>query len=314
MAKYIFTNLIGVFVFDGKAKLVDKIPFKSLEEYKNPEKSIQKLNKKHKNLEEPDLKTKKRILDFFKDNQFYQEFYKKNLLLTKIRIRESIEEDDILMTAVSNIADIEKVINTLTKRLRYWYSFHNPEFSESIEDQKKFTELILEKNKSELLKHIKINEKESMGKDFSKEDLKPIKDLAKEILQLFNLKDSQEKYIEKIMKKYCPNLLEIAGAVIGAKLLEEAGSFKHLATLPATTIQLLGAEKALFRHLKNKKNRPPKYGIIFNHPFVQKNIKNSGKAARTLADKISMAVKVDYFKGQFIGDKLKKELEEKFNA
>ena len=104
----------------------------------------------------------------------------------------------------------------------------------------------------------------------------------------------------------------ITGVSIGAKLLEHAGSLKRLAEMPASTIQLLGAEKALFRHIKNKKNLCPKYGLLHEHPFITQSKKKShGKIARALADKIAIAVKVDYFKGKFIGDKLRKELEKK---
>ena len=73
--------------------------------------------------------------------------------------------------AINNIEDIEKVINILVKRLRDWYGFYNPEFSESIESHEKFVELILKKDKEELLKELKIKKEESMGKDFSKEEL-----------------------------------------------------------------------------------------------------------------------------------------------
>ena len=116
------------------------------------------------------------------------------------------------------------------------------------------------------------------------------------------------------MKKHCPNMLEVAGVLISAKLLEHAGSLRRLMMMPASTIQILGAEKALFRHLKTgKKAKPPKYGILSQHPLIGKVKKEEyGKVARTLADKISIAVKVDYFKGKFIGDKLKEELEKKF--
>jgi len=95
-----------------------------------------------------------------------------------------------------------------------------------------------------------------------------------------------------------------------AKLIALAGNLKKLVEFPSSTIQLLGAEKALFRHMRTGA-KAPKHGIIHEHPIVSK-AKEKGKAARAVADKISLAVKVDYFKGKFIGDKLRKELEEKF--
>ncbi|MBL7054393.1 hypothetical protein ISS05_01395 [Candidatus Woesearchaeota archaeon] len=312
MAKYIFSNLVGSFAFDEKFKVVDKILFKNLSEYKNKDKSEKRLINKYKDAKKADENQLKKILLFFKNNQYFNEFYKKNLLLTKEKIKESVKDDVLIIQTISNIEDIDKVINMLVKRLRDWYAFYNPEFSESIEGHEDFVKLILKKNKKELLREIKVKEEESMGGDFSKENLEPIMNLAKEVNELYNFRNKQGEYLEKLMKKICPSMAEVAGVLIGAKLIEVAGSLKHLAMLPASVIQLLGAEKALFRHIKNKKNLPPKFGVLFEHKFIQKNFKNSGKAARTLADKICIAVKVDYFKGKFIGDKLNKELDEKF--
>jgi len=312
MVKYIFSNLIGSFVFDDKLKIVDKILFKNLEEYKNKDKFEEKLKNKHKDAKTAEENQLKKILLFFKNNRYFNDFYKKNLLLTKEKIKDSVSDDLLIIQAISNIEDIEKVINILVKRLRDWYSFYNPEFPRSIENHEKFVELILNKNKEELLREIKVKKEESMGKDFSKADLEPIMSLAKELEQLYSFRKKQEDYLESLMKKTCPNMAEIAGVLIGAKLIEEAGSLRHLAVIPASVIQLLGAEKALFRHIRNKKNLPPKFGVIFAHTLIQKNMENAGKVARTLADKIAIAVKVDYFKGEFVGDRLKKELEGKF--
>jgi len=312
MAEYIFSNLIGSFVFDDKIKVVDKTLFKDINDYKNKNKFEEKLKDKHKDAKTAEEAQLKKILLSFKNNQYYTDFYKKNLLLTKEKIKDSVSDDLLIIQAISNIEDIDKVINILVKRLRDWYSFYNPEFPRSIESNEKFVELILNKNKEELLREIKVKKEESMGKDFSKADLEPIMSLAKEISQLYGFRKKQEGYLENLMKKTCPNLAEIAGVLIGAKLIEEAGSFRHLAVIPASVIQLLGAEKALFRHIRNKKNLPPKFGVIFAHTMIQKNMEDAGKVARTLADKIAIAVKVDYFKGEFVGDKLKKELEEKF--
>ena len=118
---------------------------------------------------------------------------------------------------------------------------------------------------------------------------------------------------QSVMEKYCPNLLELAGVTIGAGLIELAKGLKHLALLPASTVQLLGAEKALFRHIKTG-SRSPKHGIIINHPFVQSAGRElKGKAARMLADKLSLCARLDYFKGEFLAPMMKKELEAKFS-
>lgn len=118
-------------------------------------------------------------------------------------------------------------------------------------------------------------------------------------------------FITKGMEEEMPSFTELAGASLGAKLLAEAGSKKRLAFAPASTIQVLGAEKALFEHLKNKKKvSSPKHGLIFNHPLLQKLPKNKrGKAARILAGKLSITARIDYFGGEKTD--LKQEVENK---
>lgn len=226
-----------------------------------------------------------------------KKLYKKNLAETKKKVRESVAADLLIIQASNNIGEIDRVINVLGKRLREWYELYLPEFSKTVHSHEAFVDLILKFDKKTLLKKLNLGENETMGADLSKEDLKPILDLAKEIDNLYKLRLNQEKYLEKLMEKACPTLLETAGVTIGAKLITLAGSLKHLAELPSSTIQVLGAEKALFRHLRNKKFRCPKYGVLHEHQSVQKAKKDEkGKAARQLASKISIAVKVDYFR------------------
>jgi nucleolar protein 56 len=234
----------------------------------------------------------------------FEKYYKKNLEETKRKLKEAVKFDDFVIQAINNIDEINRNINTLAKRLREWYEFYNPEFSRKEYEHEKFVSAIINgKDKKE---------KDSMGAELNKEDMGAIMNLAKEIDSLFKLKEKQEEYLEKVMQKNCPNITAVAGALIGARLIAIAGDLKRLVNFPASTVQLLGAEKALFRHMKTGA-RAPKYGVIHEHPLVAKvPMKDKGKAARGLADKISMAAKIDYFKGEFIGDKLRKKLEQRF--
>lgn len=312
MAKYLFTNVAGSFVLDEDLRIADSILFKEAEDYLYKAHAESELRKKHPLLQRLPEECIPKAMAAFKDNRFYNVFYRINLVLAKQKVREAVSDDLLIAHAVNNITDIEKVVNILVKRLRDWYSVYNPEASEAIESHEKFVDIIIEKSKDELLSELGIKKEYSMGKEISKKDIEPIISLGKEIRMLYILKNSQEEYLEAAMRRLCPNMTEVAGALIGAKLINEAGSIRHLATMPSTTIQLLGAERALFRHMRNKKNLPPKFGLIFNHPFIQRNMRQSGKAARAFADKISIAVRVDYFRGTFIGDKLKAGLEGKF--
>jgi nucleolar protein 56 len=251
------------------------------------------------------------VLKKFKDRKYFEQFYEKNLVIAKKELKTAVDKDIILIQAVNHIAEVEKIANMLAKRLREWYEIYNPEFSKSLSSHQKFAELIQKKSKKELLKEIRVPESEAMGTEFPQKDVKAMSVLAKLLTDVYEEKEDQEKYVEKLMEEICPNISAIAGVVIGAKLVSLAGSLKKLSLMPSSTLQLLGAEKALFRHLK-KKTLPPKYGILHEHPLIQgANKKMHGKIARLLADKLSIAAKIDYFKGEFIGDKLRKEIEKK---
>ncbi len=240
----------------------------------------------------------------------HEKYYSANLEKTKDTVRESVQKDNFIVQAINNIDDIEKAANLLGKRLREWYELHNPEFSRSISNHEKFAELIQRKTKKKLLEEIGLSK--SMGKDLSKEDLEPIMNLAAHITQLYALKKSHERYLETCLKEMAPNIQAVAGTLIGARLIEHVGTLRRLMLMPASTIQLLGAEKALFRHLVTGA-KSPKFGIILAHPMVAQ-AKNKGKAARLVADKISLAAKLDFFKGEYMGDKLRKELQVKIDG
>ncbi len=309
---YVFSNIIGVFVFDENINLVDEMLFDNVGDYKNKEQFIETLKNKYDNLIEPDEEILKQILLYFKNNKFFNEFYGKNIQLTRIDLKNSVTDDILLIQAIKSIDELDKTINILAKRLREWYELYNPEFSVITKNHEKFVEEILEKEKNEILKELKINAEESIGADLEQENLEPIRSLAHQIYYLYQLRKNQIEYISSIMDKLCPNIKVVCGALLGAKLIEHAGSLKRLSEMPASTIQILGAENALFRHMRTGA-KPPRHGIIVNHPLLIKAAdKMHGKIARALADKISIAAKVDYFKGKFIGDKLRKVLDEKF--
>jgi len=312
--KFIFSNILGSFVFSQNYKLLDGLLFKDIAQYKDKKKYEEKLMQKHKNLIVPNDKHLYNILLFFKNKKYFSELYKKNLELTKISIKDSVKNDSLIIQTINCMDEIDKTLNRLTKRLREWYSLYNPEISNKIKEHESFVALILKKSKSQLLKDLNINEKNSIGADLKSKDISAILLLATQINNFYKIRAHYESYLKELEKETCPNLATVCGATLAAKLIEHAGSMKRLAEMPASTLQILGAERALFRHLRNKKrNLPPKYGMLHEHQLIQKSkAKMHGKVARSLADKASIAVKIDYFKGKFIGDKLKKKLIEKF--
>ncbi len=270
-----------------------------------------------KKVEKKQLFTEKEIIDFQKNKiktiqkyekewntkykgtnsklvQNFNLYRKANFIIAKNQVAQSVNEDNLIIQAVSLTEELDTIINILSKRLREWSSLEMPELANKIQDNEEFARKSLKKQESKL------------GKELQKQDTNQYHTLATKIIELFKLKQDNIEYLDNLMNNYCKNTLELAGPALTGKLLKHAGSLKKLALMPASKIQLLGAEKALFRHLITG-SKSPKHGIVLQHNYVQKS-KNKGKAARILADKISIAVKVDYFKGEPIGNKLKREL------
>jgi len=233
-------------------------------------------------------------------------------LATKKEISKSITRDQLIIQFIMLLDDLNKIINLLIERYREIYNFYLPEISQMIEDHEKFLKTVVGKKREELMKEFEIDV--TMGGEFKDKDIEFINRIGEIILNLYKLRDSLKDYIEDLMNEVCPNLAKVATPTIGARLIALAGGLRELAMLPSSTIQVLGAEKALFKHL-TKGTPPPKHGVIFNHPFIQKLPKKQrGAMARTLASKIAIAAKVDAFTpGKLIYDQILKELEERFN-
>ena len=206
--------------------------------------------------------------------------------LSKIQIKKFIGKDYLILQSVGGLDDLNKSINIVVNRIREWFGMHFPELR--IEDHEKFLKKIISG----------VDRVESMGIDLSKDDLRAILKLAEMILEMYKTKTGIEAYIDKLMGEVSPNVKNLAGANLGARLIEKAGSLRSLAILPASTIQVLGAEKALFKHLQ-KGTPSPKHGVIFQHPVVNRAPSTKrGKLARTLATKIALGAKADFFSGE----------------
>ena len=133
------------------------------------------------------------------------------------------------------------------------------------------------------------------------------------MLELSKLREYLTEYVGQVMREVAPNITELVGPLLGARLLSLAGSLETLAKLPASTIQVLGAEKALFRALRTG-GKPPKHGVIFQYPDIHRSPRwQRGKIARALATKLAIAARADYFTGRFIADELKKALLERID-
>jgi len=246
-------------------------------------------------------------------DEFNQLLTKINIELTKVKIKKSIEKDSFVIQTIKIIEDMNKMINVLTERLREFYSLHFPELDKKIEDHEKYAKIIEKYGSREKIEDPELKQlaKKSMGVEFGEEEIKAVRAIATQILSLYKLKESLTKQLEKTLKEIAPNLTELAGAILSAKLIAKAGSLEKLAKMPSSSIQLLGAEKSLFRFLRGK-GKSPRFGLLFNHPLVFKAPeKLKGKVARIVASKLSIAAKLDFYSREYRGEKLKKELEEK---
>lgn len=318
-AKYVYTTCIGSFAFSESFEIVDSRLVARREDILKLHEAIRKgiepstvpaLKKKHnaKVLAKPTIDQFTKITDAIAGAGHLKDMREANILLSRDAVKKSVQDDLLIIQAIKSIEDLDKITNKLTKRLREWYAYYNPEGEQAIDDNERFCRVIIEKPKELLLKEVRMPKEKSMGADLKQEDVEQIKQLSTHVISLYDLRAQTEVYIETLMKKVCPNVLYLAGALIGAKLLALAGSLKALSEFPASTVQLLGAEKALFRHLRTNA-KPPKYGVLINHPIVAVAPKQKkGRAARVLADKISIASRVDYFKGEFVADKLEKKI------
>ncbi len=263
------------------------------------------------------------------ENDFYKKYHEILLELTRRKLRREAQKRDLLaVQAIRAIDDIDKTINLYMARLREWYSLHFPELDELVREHVDYARLVHDlghRNEFTVDKLIdlgfsrekaeKIVEaaKQSIGADLSDFDINYIKTLAGIILDLYELRRTLEGYIEAIMKEVAPNVTALVGPKLGARLLSLAGGLENLAKLPASTIQVLGAEKALFRALRTG-GKPPKHGVIFQYPAIHRSPRwQRGKIARALASKLAIAAKIDYFTGRFVGDKLVEELEKRID-
>ena len=246
--------------------------------------------------------------------------------LTRKKVSEVSGHSDNIITQIITVLDvIKKSISLFSSHLREWYGLHFPELTDKIiDDNVTIARLVSLLGSREnftidnLINNFSLNEKkidilaryasESMGADI---DLSIIQSYADQIISLDTYRQELENYLEGLMEKTAPNINALIGSLIGAKLLAKAGGLQKLAYMPASRIQLLGAEKALYRFLKTGEKRP-KHGLIFQWNQIRSAKPwHRGKIARVVAGKIGLSAKVDYFSGEFIGDTLLNDIEEK---
>ena len=261
------------------------------------------------------------------EQEFYNLLRQMTIELTRSKVKEVAEKRDLFVAqAIRALDDVNKTINLFASRVREWYGLHFPELDELVEDHEDYlkivskigyrgriTEEVLREIgiKGELASKIVSAAANSMGAELTEFDLEAIRLISDMGLQLYSVRRSLEKYIDEAMYEVAPNVRALVGSLLGARLISLAGGLSKLARLPASTIQVLGAEKALFRALKYGA-KPPKHGVIFQHPLIHRSPKwQRGKIARALAAKLAIAARIDAFTGEYRADELREELEKR---
>ncbi|WP_461867189.1 C/D box methylation guide ribonucleoprotein complex aNOP56 subunit [Thermococcus sp.] len=261
----------------------------------------------------------------FLGKNWFGEYFRAGVELTRTRIQEqSGARDKMVVQAIEALDDIDKVTNLMVSRLREWYSLHFPEIDEILPKHQQYVVFVKEvglrenitKEKLEKLglsegkiEKILVAKDRSMGAVMGRKDIEIIQRLAAEIDDLYKLREKIEDYLEEAMDDVAPNLKALVGAKLAARLISLAGGLRELAMMPSSTIQVLGAEKALFRHLRSGA-KPPKHGVIYQYPAINRSPWwQRGKIARALAGKLAIAARVDYFSGEYIAEELKQEVE-----
>jgi nucleolar protein 58 len=215
--------------------------------------------------------------------------------------------DTMIVQAIGLLDDLDKELNTYAMRVKEWYGWHFPELAKILNDNIAYAKLVLKMGMrsnwetadlaeilpEELEGTVKAAADRSMGTEISQEDLENIQALAEQVVGFAEYRQQLAGYLTARMNAIAPNLTALVGELVGARLIAHAGSLTNLSKSPASTIQILGAEKALFRALKTKHDTP-KYGLIYHASLIgQATGKNKGKMARVLAAKASLGLRVD---------------------
>lgn len=231
-------------------------------------------------------------------NTFLQAF---SLFISRKSATGSIGRDRLVIQASNALEELAKMQNTLFMRASEWFTLHYPETKLPHE---KIVEAILSYGRRENWPAFG----QSVGADLADNDEVVIKDFAKSALQVADQRKRLEQYVKQSVHEIAPNFSSLVDPLLAARLLAAAGSQEKLAKMSASTIQLMGAEKALFRHLR-KQGKSPKFGLIFQSHWIQNAPEaRRGKVARLLAAKLMMAARIDFYSKRDESEKLKREL------
>ncbi|KAL1663143.1 hypothetical protein GGF50DRAFT_103300 [Schizophyllum commune] len=228
--------------------------------------------------------------------------------LSRFKLKFSPDKvDTMIVQAIALLDDLDKEINIYAMRVKEWYGWHFPEMAKIITDNIAYAKVIRHMGfrtnaattsfaallPEDLEAVLKAAAEISMGTEISDSDIAHINSLCDQVISISAYRQQLSEYLRNRMNAIAPNLTALVGELVGARLISHAGSLLSLAKHPASTVQILGAEKALFRALKAKHDTP-KYGLIYHASLIgQAPPKLKGKMARMVATKAALSIRVD---------------------
>lgn len=253
---------------------------------------------------------------------------------SRAKVKFSVHKNDNhIIQAIATLDALDKGINQGSMRVREWYGWHFPELVRIVSDNGTYAKLVLAIGNKKTLTDERLHEiaavvdddgdkaqdiinaaRISMGMDITDTDLIMVRSFAESVSKMADYRKALSKSLDEKMGEVAPNLQVILGTPVAARLISHAGSLTNLAKYPASTLQILGAEKALFRALKTK-GATPKYGLIYQSSFIGRaGPKTKGRISRYLANKCSIASRIDNFSehpSARFGEVLRQQLEDR---
>lgn len=231
-------------------------------------------------------------------------------ILAELKSKEAIGGDRHLMEAIATYDSAQEQLNQLDLRLHSWYGLHYPELGDALKGMD-YSKAISSLGDRKSIQESNDLHGVSIGVDFIEGEKEKLMALASGMLYLSELTEKTGEFIDRMAAVEFPNLSKLLGPKLACRIVKEAGGLERLSSFPAGTVQLIGAEKALFRHLR-KGRKPPKHGLIFQHPFVHGLPREQrGRISRFMASKTVIAARLDRFHGRDIGDELRAAVEKR---
>ncbi|MBX8632594.1 MAG: NOP58 family protein [Thermoplasmata archaeon] len=231
-------------------------------------------------------------------------------ILARTKVREQVGFDRHLSEAITAYDEMKEAANSLEVRIHSWFGLHYPELFDILKGRS-YVETVSRYGDRKAIQEALGLPDNSIGIELLEAEDDALRNMASLVLKINESAEKLGSFIDRKSAEVFPNLSALLGPKLACRVVRGAGGLEHLSRMPSGSIQLIGAEKALFRHL-NRGRKPPKHGIIFQEPLIHSSPKEyRGRIARRLAGNIAIAARLDMFHGSFRGDRMRRDFEEK---